>query len=92
MNRRNFLAALGFGTVAAAAAANHVLDIERLLWIPGEKTIFIPNEIDEDAWLWREALQILDNNLRFMDVHRYYDDSFVIGQTVRVALPQRFAV
>jgi hypothetical protein len=42
MNRRAFLHALGFGTVAAAAAATSVLDLERLLWVPGEKTIFIP--------------------------------------------------
>ncbi len=42
LNRRDFLRRLGFGTVAAAAAASGVLDIERLLWVPGEKTIFVP--------------------------------------------------
>ncbi len=42
MNRRAFLARLGFGTVAAAAAATGVIDIEKLLWVPGEKTIFLP--------------------------------------------------
>jgi hypothetical protein len=41
MNRRAFLARLGFGTVAAAAAAS-TFDLERLLWVPGEKTIFLP--------------------------------------------------
>lgn len=45
MNRRSFLASLGFGTVAAAAAANSLLDVERLLWVPGEKTIFLPPPI-----------------------------------------------
>lgn len=45
MNRRKFLARLGFGTVAAAAAASGVLDVERLLWVPGEKTIFLPPAI-----------------------------------------------
>lgn len=42
MNRRAFLQALGFGTVAAAAAATSVFDLEKLLWVPGEKTIVIP--------------------------------------------------
>lgn len=42
MDRRSFLRALGFGTVAAAAAATSVLDLEKLLWVPGEKTICIP--------------------------------------------------
>lgn len=42
MDRRAFLRRLGFGTVAAAAAATGVLDLERLLWVPGEKTIFVP--------------------------------------------------
>jgi hypothetical protein len=36
MNRRNFLTALGLG------AAGLVLDPERLLWVPGQKTIFLP--------------------------------------------------
>jgi hypothetical protein len=37
MNRRDMFRAL-LGGVAAAAT----FDIERLLWLPGEKTIFIP--------------------------------------------------
>lgn len=40
LNRRSFLKWLG-GTAAGAAAA-HVLDLDKLLWIPGEKTILIP--------------------------------------------------
>ncbi len=35
-NRRNFLQLLGLG------AAGLVLDPEKLLWIPGQKTIFLP--------------------------------------------------
>ena len=41
MDRRAFLRHLGFGTVSAAAAAL-TWDIERLLWVPGEKTILLP--------------------------------------------------
>lgn len=36
MNRRSFLSLLGLG------AAGLVLDPERLLWVPGAKTIFLP--------------------------------------------------
>jgi len=42
LDRRTFLRRLGFGTVAAAAAATSVFDLERLLWIPGEKRLFVP--------------------------------------------------
>jgi len=36
MNRRRFLATL------CAGAAGFALDPERLLWVPGKKTIFLP--------------------------------------------------
>jgi hypothetical protein len=39
LNRRNFLRLLALGVVG------HELDLDRLLWVPGEKTIFIPSEI-----------------------------------------------
>ena len=42
MKRRAFLSSLGFGTVAAAAAAIGWVDVERLLWMPGERTIVLP--------------------------------------------------
>ena len=42
MNRRSFLRALGFWTVSAAAASAGLIDVEQLLWTPGEKTIFLP--------------------------------------------------
>ena len=40
MDRRRFLKWLG-GTAAGVAAAPF-LDLDKLLWIPGEKTILIP--------------------------------------------------
>jgi len=43
LDRRTFLRRLGFGTVAAAAAATGAIDVERLLWNPGERTIFLPS-------------------------------------------------
>lgn len=41
MDRRAFLRRLGFGTVAAAAAVV-TFDVEKLLWLPGEKAIVLP--------------------------------------------------
>lgn len=38
LNRRNFLRLLALGVVG------HELDIDRLLWVPGSKTIFIPSK------------------------------------------------
>jgi hypothetical protein len=38
MNRRELLKLIALGIVG------HELDIDRLLWIPGQKTIFIPPE------------------------------------------------
>lgn len=37
MNRRGFLSLLGLG------AAGLAIDPERLLWVPGQKTIFLPS-------------------------------------------------
>lgn len=38
MNRRDFLASM-----FTAAAAPAILDLDRLLWVPGAKTIFLPS-------------------------------------------------
>jgi len=40
MNRRQLLKLLAAGGVGSISS--HVLDIDRLLWVPGAKTIFIP--------------------------------------------------
>lgn len=49
MNRRGFL------TTLAAALTGAVLDPERLLWVPGQKTIFIPSIEQTNTWLTPEA-------------------------------------
>lgn len=43
MNRREFIKSL---IAASAVAAVDTLDIDRLLWVPGQKKIFIPNTIN----------------------------------------------
>lgn len=40
MNRRGFIA-----RVLSAVAAGAVLDVDKLLWVPGAKTILIPKEL-----------------------------------------------
>jgi len=42
LDRRAFLRQLGFGTVSAAAAVC-TFDLEKLLWMPGERTILLPS-------------------------------------------------
>jgi hypothetical protein len=75
MNRRNFLTALGLGT------AGLLLDPERLLWVPGQKTIFLPPverfSIVTPEWVMREVMMRLKNNLVFAtNIHRSYDAEF----------------
>jgi hypothetical protein len=51
MNRRTFLG------VSAAAAAAMVLDPERLLWVPGAKTFFLPSQQIVTAETMADALR-----------------------------------
>lgn len=71
MDRRAFLRALGFGTVAAAAATS-VFDIEKLLWVQGEKTIFVPSLIRFDMLSMDDMKRLVDaaDRLIFDTVYR----------------------
>jgi hypothetical protein len=64
MHRRDFLKLLLSTPVAAQ------LDVEKMLWVPGERTIFLPPTIQAIDWGWepsreqlmyftREGLEIL---------------------------------
>ena len=68
IGRRGFLNALG------AFAAGAVLDPERLLWVPGRKTIFLPAKpmvqrlvFHRDAY----ALVMADLDVRLIQVNRW---------------------
>lgn len=83
IDRRAFLRRLGFGTVAAAAAASDVFDVERLLWVPGEKTLVVPSGLASGHtfvtadWITEEVLRVLEKNLAFTAmVNRHYHASF----------------
>lgn len=69
MNRRSFFRALLGGAVAA-----HELDIEKLLWVPGEKTIFVPPSTPIDyitatqiETQWGAAMRMLTAKLLEID-------------------------
>lgn len=73
MNRRAFLGWLG-GT-AAGVAASHVLDLDRLLWVPGERTIFVPASrplltMISPSWVTRDVVLSFRNSLLFMQHFR----------------------
>lgn len=56
MNRRAFLRLLALGV------AGHNLDVDRLLWIPGEKKIFLPSVTSDGVGL--SYSQIIDAEMR----------------------------
>ncbi len=96
--RRRFLG-LVLGGAAGAAIASTV-DLDQLLWMPGAKTIVIPeivegyNALTLD-WITREALRFLQRNLsvvslfnrQYMDV---FDRSARRGDSVRVPIRRPF--
>lgn len=92
MDRRAFLRFLS-GTAAGAAIAP-TLDLDRLLWVPGAKRIFLPPSIMSGDWISREALAILENNLTLTcHLNRRYDSVWCdsgakIGDTLTVRLPR----
>lgn len=98
IDRRAFLRRLGFGTVGAAAAAIGVFDVERLLWVPGEKTILLPapaalNTLFNPDWITREALRILKEQLTIAEyVDREYFDgpAWAEGRRIAIRKPARF--
>jgi hypothetical protein len=94
LSRRAFLGLLTAATVGAAT-----LDLDKLLWIPGTKTIFLPptgeHGIVSVDWITRETLRLLKNNLQFAgNVNRLYDEtpSARAGESVRLRIPRRFEV
>jgi len=70
IDRRTFLVRLGFGTVSAAAAIL-TFDVEKLLWVPGERSIFIPaplaggNTLITPELITREVATMWKNQIQF---------------------------
>jgi hypothetical protein len=81
LDRRTFLRRLGFGTMSAAAAVC-TFDIEKLLWVPGEKTIILPiercvrdggNTFITPEWLTRETAALWKKNI---SLAAYFDAEY----------------
>lgn len=58
MDRRRFLAWLGGTAAGAVAVSTGVLDVDKLLWVPGEKTIFLPEPVE----LFAEPVELFYGN------------------------------
>ncbi len=74
--RRGFLSLLTAAAPGVAAAA--LLDPERLLWVPGQKTFFLPTNtrLTLDV-ITREGLRVLEAQLRLTStVTRKYTEHF----------------
>ena len=90
MERRAFLRWL------LAAMGGAVLDPERLLWVPGEKTLFVPpvtgwsgHTVVTPDWLAREVLAMLEKNLVFARaINREY--AACVGTSVTIRTPARW--
>lgn len=67
MNRRLFVESLIGGALAA-----HQLDIEKLLWVPGQKTIFIPPPVTE--------VNVEDLVALMIAAHRKVEEAVAIGR------------
>lgn len=100
LSRRRFLRTALTATVVAAT-----VDIDQLLWTPGERTIFLPyaeggpwrdNFLLTDDMIVQEGLAILKKNLTFIaTINRQYDEKFSyagrIGDTVTLRIPRLYA-
>lgn len=76
INRRDFLRRLITGTAALAIGA-HELDLDRLLWVPGQMVAVPANTFVSADWVTREMLREFRNRLAFVNiVNRQYDQQF----------------
>lgn len=81
VNRRDFLARLGFGAAGLIVGAE--LDLERLLWVP-KPIISVPdvslfgNTFISPEWVTHEVCWIFVNNLRVAGrLDRQWDDQWL---------------
>jgi hypothetical protein len=98
VSRRAFLG------LAGGAIAGLAVDPEQLLWMPGEKTIVIPDARDVQRivggsfvspdWVTREVLRTMEGNLTMAGRinRRWNDRDYRPGDTVRMRRPRRFDV
>ncbi len=90
MDRRAFLRTLAAGLIGST------VDVDRLLWVPSAKTIFLPpavTVVDED-WLMREFLRSMKSQVvamgRFERMVAWPEVR--PGAVVPVRLPERYEI
>jgi hypothetical protein len=96
MNRRGFLSLLGMSAAGLAVGGLDV-DVERLLWLPGAKRIFLPSAPTwRPEWtqgstfltpdlITREALRVLEHQLHFLKaISGEYDGPVRSGRAIQM--------
>ena len=88
MDRRGFLASL-----LSSAVATATLDVEKLLWIPGEKVYFdiVQPGHFPDAWV-SEAARRMADAIDARAFERLYAQLYPAGEIITVRVPQRWRV
>lgn len=88
MERRSFLRALGLGAAVLA------FDPERLLWVPGARTYFLPSPktLLTTELIMREALLALERTMLMtaVPVPHVWFQAVAIGEIVRIMKPLRY--
>lgn len=94
MNRRDFLRRALTGTAGLLAA--QTLDLDRLLWVPGQRTYFDLWTPEEPLPEWfnaytREMLRVFTNNLGIAQrINRSYDGPLGTGAIIAIRKPARY--
>lgn len=69
MNRRSFLRLLQAGALGGVA---HALDLDRLLWVPGQKTFFLPAPPALDDWANVSGVMLIED-ITLLEYQRRYN-------------------
>ena len=92
LTRRGFLSL--FGSMTAAAVALPLVDLDKLLWVPGAKRIFVPagHTFMTTDLMMKEALRTLENNLTFAkSINREYDLAYALKAGDVITIDGKFA-
>jgi hypothetical protein len=79
MNRRDFLSR--FLQTAAGAAIVHTLDVDKLLWVAGERTIFLPPLVQANTLITPEFVAADFSKRLFFTLGEYEPIELSKGRT-----------
>ncbi|MCE5247904.1 hypothetical protein LLG88_13405 [bacterium] len=97
MDRRRFLEMLVGGALGAAVTST--LDVDRLLWVPGARRIFLPAKpaLALHEWLVVEEVAAIQRRLNFYrsleaDLLQMTPQApFRVGDIITIAMPRPFS-